>query len=708
MLGGMPARFITALAATLLVVAVTPATAQTTAETPEVRMELVGQRVWHKATSKLDIELELTNVGTETLEGYNLRIEVHSRVSSRTALHASFDGETGFQTSSYTITEPKAILDTGSTHVVSIDDPAGTLSSLATGPDDGGVYPLTLSLYDADGALLLDTVTTPLILYPELPENPLNLALVVPINDTPARGPEGVFRAQDDGKVRLEEAVARDGWLTGLLDSLEAGVDQGLHVGLAPLPRLIEELADMADGYRRAVDDDQENVGPNQPAARAASDALDRLRGLDQAPGVQTILTPYANPDLPSLASLPERDWFPQQIKAGEDVLDEAGFSPGREWVFSPGSRVDAVTLEQLALADAGDHTFFGNSSLKPEFDPSALACPAQSPTLACPITVELPAAVVDGFASDPPLQSRLVDVVRDPDAETLQRFYAELAMIHSELPGTKRVVQASLPSWQPDPELSRALFDALRSAPWLTTVTPAEGLALDLPLVKRVTVTDLPTTPRAPDEMLSVEIADANDAVDTLAGMQPPENLIDRLNRNLLVAQSRAWWTDDDLLERGKRYAQRTGDIATGELDKVSLRAPGEITLTSEEGEITLSLVNETDYPVTVRIVPSSDDVIFDPPSIEDTFEPKGASQFRVGVRSRTSGIFPVRVQLETPNGADIRAPFSITVRSTTFNDIAVAITLGALAFLILFYALRGVRKRRRQARPSPETTAT
>lgn len=704
----MSVRLLTALAATLLVAPSTPVAAQTTAEGVDVRMHLVGQPPWHRPQSPLDIELELNNVGTEDLEGYNISVEVHARVGSRSALNASFEGDPGFRTSSYTITEPDVVLGADTSHLVSVDDPAGTLSSLATSPDDGGVYPLVLSLYDAEGAGPLDTVTTPLILYPRPPENPLNLVLLMPVNDVPARGPEGGFQEDVDGSHRLEVAIDEGGWLTGLLDAVEAEVERGLHLGWAPSPRLIEELSDMADGYRRAVGDAGEVVSASDPDARAAGQVLERLRTVAEEPGVQTILTPYASPDLPSLADYPERDWLPGQIKVGEAVLEDFGSSPGRDWIFSPGSRIDTATLEQLAFADAGSVTFFGNSSLRPEPDLATLACPEASPTLACPITVEVPDATVQGYATDPSLQARLVDIVRDPDAATRQRFYAELAMIHTELPGTQRVVQASLPSWQPDPASSGALLEALTRAPWLTTVTPAEGLGLDLPTVERTVVTDVPTSPSAPDETFYEEIAEANDAVDRFAGIQPPESFVERLNRNLLVAQSRSWWTDEERLERGMSYADRTGDTATAELDKLSLRAPGEITLTSEQGEITLSLVNEADYPVTVRIVPSSDDVTFDPTVIEDTFEANAASQFRVDVRSQSSGIFPVRVRLETPNGTEIRSAFSITVRSTSFNDIALAITLGALAFLVLFYVLRGVRKRRGRARRQPETAGS
>ena len=57
--------------------------------------------------------------------------------------------------------------------------------------------------------------------------------------------------------------------------------------------------------------------------------------------------------------------------------------------------------------------------------------------------------------------------------------------------------------------------------------------------------------------------------------------------------------------------------------------------------------------------------------------------------------GIFTVNVSVTTPNGFPI-ADKRIEIRSTEFNEVALGITLGALAFLILFYVTRVVRRHR------------
>ena len=670
----------------------------------DIRMELVEQFPWHDEDSSLGITLELTNEGEVPLEGVGIQVALYSRSVSRSQLQASYEGNQGFDLGLESIIDPEITIDPGESHVMALTNPLSSLSSSAATTE--GVYPLAITLADPATDEVLDAVRTALVVYPSDPENPLHLTMVVPLADIPSRGPGGAFRADAEGEVRLESATEEGGWLTGLVTALLDQTEGGMRVGVAPSPRLLEELADMADGYRRVDESGSlEEVPADEPPAEAAADVLADLKTLLAREEVQPILAPYANPDLPWLTEL---DWVAQQVNEGERTAEEVlGTSPGREWLFSPGGRVDGATLERLALTDAGAFTFFGASSLEPAVEAEPSTCVALvDVTPACPVTARYPGGEVEGYSADRVVQDRLLQVVREPSPLNLQRFIAETAMIHSELPGTQRVLHAALPTGQPPPTVSEEVLTTLGEAPWLKSITPAEGLGLDLNSITRSVVSQLAATPATPDASLQQDIDEAGERLATFRAIKPPVSLVERLNRNLLVAQSRAWWSDPALTETARKYAIQTEQIADSELGKISIKAPPDITLTSEEGEITMSLVNEAAYPVTVRIVPESDDVTFDPTFIEDTFDANGASQFRVDVMSRSSGIFPVQVHLQTPEGEDIR-PIDIRVRSTTLNDIAVVITLGALGFLILFYATRGIRQRRR-SRARVETSAT
>jgi hypothetical protein len=66
------------------------------------------------------------------------------------------------------------------------------------------------------------------------------------------------------------------------------------------------------------------------------------------------------------------------------------------------------------------------------------------------------------------------------------------------------------------------------------------------------------------------------------------------------------------------------------------------------------------------------------------------------VSAIARTSGIFTVTINTQTPDGKLTFGTTDIEIRSTEFNRIALGLTLGALVFLILFYTAKAVRRRR------------
>jgi hypothetical protein len=142
------------------------------------------------------------------------------------------------------------------------------------------------------------------------------------------------------------------------------------------------------------------------------------------------------------------------------------------------------------------------------------------------------------------------------------------------------------------------------------------------------------------------------------------------------------------------------------GELGKIKLIGPEQITLTSKRGKFQFVIVNDTSYPATVDVDMTSENLAL--PDIGPQTVPAGRRQFEFEVTTEASGIFPLTVQLRAPAGLEIDDPKPITVRSTEFNEIALALTLGAVAFVILFYVVRGARRRRddddeRQAGASP-----
>jgi hypothetical protein len=694
-----------ALGLLLTPLAVAPAGAQEV--DGAVTIKLLGQPVAAAPDDRLGLELRVSNGTDAPLDGFVLSIAAYGAVESRSELHTTFGSLPAEAVASSYSNDDHAderVLP-GETVDVVVDDPIATLVSLRD-ETVSGVYPLTVTLLSSDGIAVLDSLTTFLLYYPAAPDVPLTFVLVVPVNGVPAEGPDGVFRPDANGLWPLEDALARDGWLsalTGALDRWAGG--RGAHLGLAPTPRLVEEVAHLADGFRRGDGDEVVDVPASDAVPKAAAEILDRLREILGRRGVQPLLTPYSFPDLPALARGSDELLVQEQVQVGQNVINElleADVQP--RWLFPSAGRLDPLSLRQLALNRSARRTFFSEGALEEAADPAQSGCPGANLTLtfACPVAVPNPStgAEVVGYQADQAVQERLAALAQGGDSRLdLQELFAETAMIHAELPGQpERVVHATVPSlWHPSKRLISSLLRGLARAPWLETATPSRGLRLAAPPEPRRLRQALPPLQNDPGEALLAAIQEAGDSVESFATINPPEGLIQRLRRAVLTAQSRTWWTDPALTARGADYATAAEDAAMAELGKISVVAAEQVTMTSREAEIPLAVYNDTLYPVRIRIHLVSPNLTFESDTIEAIFEPGGDRLPRaVSATARTSGIFTLTINAETPDGRITFGTTDVTIRSTEFNRIALGLTLGALVFLIAFYAAKAVRRKR------------
>ncbi len=727
-----------ALLAALSGVSVAPLAAQE--PEPSYRVRLASQPVWHRPTDPLNLRIRIHNDGDAPIQGFLLSLTAHPLIRTRSALHLSFEGVPGAVASAFSEQHDLEIAPGTSASVV-IDEPVASLSSLATVSDGReGVYPLTVAVSDPTGVMQYGSFTTPLIVYPTRPEAPLNLSLALPLNALPSRGPDGSFRDPTGrGEIPLEQAVDERGWLSGLVAALETEAgeldpierrerirprgregrnrprfrtvevpQEGLRLALAPTPRFVEELADAGNGYRRLGEDRSENVASENPAATAAQDLRRRLGALTEESGIQTLLVPYSFPDLPALVEhVPER--VDLELDEAIDTIEtHLGPTLTREWLFPPAGRLGARALDELRFddADTATHVLLHPGAFSDDPETLDTGCPETFATFACPVAVRTPRGRTLGLVADQGLQDRFVHIVhRGDDQLDLQRFFAETAAIRQELPSiADRIVHVTVPSlWHPSPRRWMDFLAGLRSAPWLTTVTPAEAVELRDPVQRTADFTPaFPPLNTEPDPSFFEEVATASELVDKFRRMQPPEQLFTRLRRNTLVAESRLLWPSFELFQNAINYIEATETETATHVSKVSIGGPTQINLTSQTGEIPLVISNGAAFPTIVRVTIRSlqPDLMLTPTQIEpQRINANDAFQFTVQAASRSSGIFPVEVVVETPDGTLDIATKQVTVRSTEFNRVALAVTLGAFAFLVFFYLLRLVKRRRPQA---------
>ena len=681
---------------------------------PRADLTLIRQPAWHEPGDRLDITVRVVNRSGRPLDEFRLVVGVEDRIGSRSALEDSFDGEPSPAPSSFPRFFSERI-GAGEQRTIRMRDRVEELDLLRL-VSDGGVYPLTIRLeaLTESGAVELDTLNIPLVYYPNEPQSTLKLALLVPLNEVSTQDPSGVFRADPaTGAPPLERALETSGWLSGIVEGLRAGVRSGLGVAVAPTPRLIEEVAAMADGYQ----DFELEEGGGDGAPQAARRWLEELRALVGSPGVQRVLVPYAFPDLPLLertyGEFVGSEQVERQIKVGQQTLQEfLGVGFGRSWLFPPAGRIDAATVDGLSLAGVG-HVFGSDDSFQEAAtDPADAGCPELSQSFTCPVRVAAATGGLRGFVSDPGLQERFAAIAEPGDDRLdLQRLFAETAMIREEAPTpADRVVQATVPSlWRPRPAVSRQLFGVLARAPWLETVMPSQGLRVASEVRPRPVVTALPPAPEEPSSSYWSELDSADALIEHFAAIHPPPSLRQRLRRAILVAQSRSWWMAS--AERGlsgEDFVAGTARVVAGELGKISFIGKNEIILSSRRAPIQLVLSNDTGYPVTLGVDLYSEKLEIEDTSFNQSFNP-GTRTIELDAVAQTSGTFPLNARIVTPESEGERHPIDtiqIQVRSTEFNVIALGITIGALIFLIVYYSVRALRRRERNRATGPATS--
>jgi hypothetical protein len=705
---------------------------------PGMTLGLVDQPLWHEPNSPLGLNIRIDNASAEAIRGFIVGVEAQPRMSSRSALHETFEGSAAFAVPAFSKYFPDRTVGSGSTTSIRLMEP---ISEIVGATAENGVYPVTISLFDASGGQLLGAVTTPLIYYASQPELPIGLVLTVPLAQTPVRAPSGDFSASAPGEpTNLELGLGEGRWLTELVNLLtEAATEpeppepereprrgrrrgnqrradrpppppppSALHLGVAPSPRLIEELADMASSYRVDDPDGDRTVGAASPQAQNARAALDAIRELMGLPTVQSLLLPYAFPDLPALTRnvTLEHGLIPQLGEARVILADELAREDDElaekldaAWLLPPAGRVDQSTLDLLQASF--DHTFFSDDSFEELPDPALEGCPDPAPSFTCPVEIRDQDTETTGYITDRGLQERFAALAQPgEDRIDLQRFFAETAMIREEAPGLEgRVVHATLPSrWHPHPSLLRILLKGLREAPWLKTLRPDEGLEFGRPPEPRRLVQELAPLASEPDAAFYDSLEEAYKLVDSFELINPPTALQRRFVGNLLVAQSRVWSGDQTLVARGAEYLDQTLVEVTSEFAKITIGGIEEIRLTSHRGEIPIEVFNDAGYPVSVDIRLVAPELRMDR-TLNQALPEHRFKQLTVDVtdRSRASGIFSLQVVVETPGGAHEIDQKLIRIRSTEFNIVALTITIGAFAFLVLFYLLRGFRRRER-----------
>jgi hypothetical protein len=538
-----------------------------------------------------------------------------------------------------------------------------------------GVYPLLVELRDADDHPVAN-FRTPLVVG-EADGRPtvntqLELAWVWPITAPPSFLPSG----ESDHDVLA--AMRPDGRLGRQAAALRTAPD--IPVTLAPTG----ETLDAWNAFGR----DDVSVQSGSDAVRTVS------------PNHQIVDGTYVPVDLPSLVDHGLSAAVDETLQRGTQLLQNA-YGPAldlRTRLVRPAS---AGALSRLAAVGTD----------RVVIDSTALAPPANEPRLtpAQPVNVRVAGAgttpTVAALTTEPGLQTFLAADL--PAPLRAQLVLGDLAVVAQEQPSLSRVITLVNPdNFDAPSSLFTALLDGLRANPYVRPVTVNEAFETVAPENGTGnTAAERELAPTATSEpLVSGSAYDAErtrlTAFNALTQAGNPA-AVGTADRSLLASVSSAWPPDAGRA-RAAAHLQVVDHVIGQFVGLIEVPNTRTITLTSRSGEIPLTFRNGTGDTVHVRAALSSEKLFFPQGTVLDLWLPPRSTTVRVAVETRTSGTFPLDLEVTSTDGVLPISQRRLEVRSTFVSTVGVVLMVSAALFLAAWWGLDLRRRRRRRAQPT------
>jgi hypothetical protein len=596
---------------------------------PAPTISLVDQTTWVHPGERFDVRAQISGAPADS----TLRLVVHKAPTSRDSFRRTLDGELGgvlFQGDR----QPLAELPAGPGGTVTAGFVAGS-GGLAL--QSRGVYPVEVQLLGSDGSVLASFVTYLTFLTDTDEFPPLSVAVVVDIAAPLALQPDGSWSLGGEAVDRAQER-------TDLLADTP-----GVALTVAPQPETIEALAvDGAQGEAE-VESLRADAAARRPLAR-----------------------PYVDVDLAALQRAGLIGEANAQAEGGANIIrGRLATEPvGGVWMSGATFGGEAARLAvQLGL----------NHVLVP---PSAIGgSHAENPTVpTAPVRLgeNGPLAMV----SDPELASHFTD---GSGVLGAHRFVAELTIEWLEAPANPRAVVVHLPpDAQLDPAAAAVALNALRDGQAVQAV-PLDQIFGTVPPGDDGPSTVTPAPHEVTDDLRPIagSLGSAHARVNGLGGLVEDPLLASSLQQSLLVSTGTE--TPD---EQRPAYVDRVDKALGAVSGAVTLPDRFRITLTSRSSTIPVSLDNQTNQKLTVRLTLDSDQLEFPEGRVLNPTLDPGTTRIEVPVRVRTSGAFTMDVTVTSPDGSIVLDTSTFDVRSTAISGVGLVLSIGAGVFLLVWWA--------------------
>jgi hypothetical protein len=558
-------------------------------------------------------------------------------------------------------------------------------------PSATSVVPVRVSLADNAGNSIgepLYTFLTYVQAAPAAPDQPVSVATVVPVASSPVLHSDGSL-----GSLPAPESNR----LANLATAMSA--HPSVHVSVQAEPETLQALASSESGT------------DNQ--------TLNELRSLAHSQSIQVLPATYTDISVAELNAAGLNNAAAQQLQAGATTISTLlNVTPSNKtWVVN--GPLDAATLgfitssgaTQLIVPDA-DLSAMGSAALFYGYFPHPTLLSGSGAS-------DLPV-----YAADPELTA---DVTRETSPVlAANQLAADLALLYTITPSSTQGVVVMPPArWSADPTFVATLLAALDGNPLLKTVSASDLFTSDPQPEQPVTrnlapPSNDPSTSSAFSSQEAKSITTAGTMVDAVSQVFPDAKdaaTLEALQTRLLTAES----LEVSDLQRGSLIGTVV-EVTQKSLRAITLPAEQSITLTSTHGQLPLTILSSPSKTARIQLKLTSSRLIF------QAFSPPGGhcqvpvatsevctltlsaqnTTIKVPVQARSSGVFPLEVDLLSPDG--VQPPGipgwhdSDTVRSTAISGVGVVLIVLAVVSLAIWWA-RDLRHGRRARRlvPSP-----
>lgn len=605
-------------------------------------LQFIDQTPWRVGAEPAQLRFRITS--TAPADGLEVALAFYPRITSRSEFTQTLDGRVR-----------RSALRLEQFPVPSlVSDPTGIISlPLDAVVTRQGVYPVRLELRETASGDVVDAFTTYLSHLPEPIEGEkLTVGLAVPFGAPVVTRADGSFDMDDETVQRLEALAAAFSRTT--------------------IPFTVMPRGESLDALANGTGTEGRTVLTSLSAA---------------APGRLFLPHHYVDTSLPSLLEVGlSNEAERQAIRAAAAVGAQVSGAAISAGIWVSDENVDEATIAHLASRGV-------TRIVVPE---AALTPLDLEITLTQTFGLRVGGDALEAAAADAGLRAHFLS--KGDPALAAHHLLADLAVLYFDRPGLSRGIAVVPPStWDAEPRFVDALLQGLSTSPVLSSQTLATMFDAVPPLEQRGVATMRSLEDDAGPSLVPIDartVRSTRDRLESLIRVLSPFNpIVEQVDRTLLSSESAR-------LSRGDRRELLAGanDQIEAVLDQVSLPGNRSITLTAREGEIPITISSDIPYPIHAALRLSSGPLTFprgDTIPIELT---RSNLTQRVTVRANTSGSFPLRVELVSPDGRLVLGETRVTVRSTAVSGVGVALSVGAALFLALWWArhLRGQRSKR------------